>query len=425
VRDLAVRAEQIRVGGNLGGALAPLHDISLDVIDTPANHADFIELTGAGSQAIVATGQLSLNGDGRAATPVEATIFKRSGDLSLSGATVLFGPREKATVIGNLTISGGTISLSDLTALTLGVSATGTLFLQTRDPAPTATGVGPDAAPDAGMDLVANAIAINAAAIALVPVDAGAPSVVKLGTVDASNALVNGAAPGNPFAPVAIFSNVAQPIAAADLVGTVTGAGANTVLDLKAEGPARGSQRPPPSPVFLLIAKPTGGMNAAAASEKPLRSSEVTAFLRCDPEDAACQEKAVGAARARSQEAHELRQSYAKLFGASTEASGKPPAETSKEVLQRAVDAYRQNNRTEPTGTAFRQFCETTPELSAAVRVLDDLRSNLRLARAFGRSGEGLGDYKQQALGRMLPEGMTLEGLEAAVEAGETPSAKP
>jgi hypothetical protein len=159
-------------------------------------------------------------------------------------------------------------------------------------------------------------------------------------------------------------------------------------------------------------------VNAAASSEKPLRSSEVTAFLRCDPEDAECQDKAVGAARARSQEARELRQSYAKLFGAAAPAAEQATAETPKEALQKAADGYRQSTTGEPSGVAFREFCQGAPEHARAVEVLDELRSNLRLARAFGRSGEGLGDYKQQVLGRVLPEGMTLETLEAAVESG-------
>jgi serine/threonine protein kinase len=46
-------------------------------------------------------------------------------------------------------------------------------------------------------------------------------------------------------------------------------------------------------------------------------------------------------------------------------------------------------------GVAFREFCQGAPEHARAMEVLDELRSNLRLARAFGRSGEGLGDYKQ------------------------------
>jgi hypothetical protein len=415
-----VRAEQIRIGGNLGPA-ATLGAITLDVVDTTANHDDFIEFFGAGAQAVSVTGAILINSDGRGApAPVQATVFKSNGDLSISGGSVTFGHRDKVSVIGNLAISGATsVAVPDLTALSVTLNAGTNLDLLTREPSQTSLPGGSGTRLDSGMDIVGNTVDLTVGgAINLVPAAGlSAPAAVKVGTVNASNATLNGGPIGNPLAPVAIFlANANQPIVAADLTGAVAGVPGAPVLDLQAEGAGRGSNRPPPSPVFLLIAKPSGGVNAAAASEKPLRSSEVTAFLRCDPEDAECQEKAVGAARARSKEAHELRQSYAKLFGASAEPAGKSAAQTSREALQKAVDAYRANTTAEPTGVAFRQFCEGSPDHAAAVEVLNGLRNNLRLARAFGRSGEGLGDYKQQVLGSVLPTGLTQEALEAAVE---------
>jgi hypothetical protein len=416
-RDLTVRAEQIRIGGNLGGA-NPLGDITLDVVDTASSTSDYIEFVGAGNQTVTATGALAVNSDGRAAPgPVAATVFKRSGNLTLSGDSVAFGRRDKVTVIGDLAITATgaatQLRVPDLTALNISLTAP-SLVLLGREPGLTSVGV----VTDHGMDLVANSVTINVGVVGGQPditVDPALPqSPVKVGTLNASGATVNGNGPTSPLAPVAIFSNSNQALSATDLTDPAT----STVLDLEAAGPARGSERPPASPVFMLIAKPSGGVNAAAASEKPLRSSEVTAFLRCDPEDEECAEKAVGAARARSKEANELRQSYAKLFGASAEPAGKSAAELSKAALQLAVDAYRRNTNTEPSGSAFRQFCEGSAEHAKAVDVLNELRSNLRLARAFGRSGEGLGDYKQQALGRVLPEGLSMEALEAAVEAG-------
>ena len=430
VRDLTVGAEQIRIGGNLGvdtdlvnpPAAPTLGAITLDVKDDTANHNDFIEFTGAGAQSVSGTGAIAINADGRAATgPIQATVFKRSGDLAINGNSVAFGHRDKVTVVGNLAITGATtVAVPDLTALDITINA-GSLDLLTRESAQTSLPGGGGTRADSGMDIAANRVELNlgSTTIGLVPAPGSSvPTAVKVGTVNASNADVNGAPLSNPLAAVAIFLDDSnQAITAADLIGPVGGVpDPNTVLDLQAEGAGRGSTRPPPSPVFMLIAKPSGGVNAAASSEKPLRSSEVTAFLRCDPEDAECQEKAVGAARARSKEAQELRQSYAKLFGASEQPAGKSAAEVSKETLQKAVDAYRANTSAEPTGVAFRQFCESSPDHAQAAEVLNGLRNNLRLARAFGRSGEGLGDYKQQVLGSVLPNGLTLEALEAAVE---------
>ncbi len=411
--DLSVAGGSILVSANLGAATA-LDSINLDVTGTDPIQ-NVIEFA-SGATTVRASGALSLNADGRAAAPLNATIFKRSGNLALNGATVTFGARDKVTVVGNLAITGtGAVSVPDLNALGLTIDA-GTLTVIPRGGAPTVNGNGDDL----GADFVANSIVINAGSFSGAsqsPVKAGVPNAGGSGEL-----VINGSTtPSGPFVPVAVFSNTSKAVAAADFVATVSGQ-PNVVVDLEAGGPARGSQRPPPNPLAILIAKPSGGVNAAATSEKPLRESEVSAFLECDPEDFQCQEKAVGAARARSAEAQDLRASYAKLFGVSGPAAATQatPAEPvgPKAALKRAVDAYRAQTGQDPTGVAFRQFCESAPQHADALQVLDNLRNLFRGARALGQTGEGLGNFKQQQLNQVTPEGISYEALDAAIEAG-------
>jgi hypothetical protein len=163
-------------------------------------------------------------------------------------------------------------------------------------------------------------------------------------------------------------------------------------------------------------------VNIAAASERPLRESEVSAFLSCDPTDLECQSEAVGEARANSAQAQELRDAFSDLFGptgtADTTALAASNEDPQKAVLDRAVQAYRGQTGQAPTGVAFRQFCQSSGEYAGALRVLDDLRELFTSAREFGMTGEGIGDFKQQTLQAIAPEGIAIDALDAAVEAG-------
>jgi hypothetical protein len=87
-------------------------------------------------------------------------------------------------------------------------------------------------------------------------------------------------------------------------------------------------------------------------------------------------------------------------------------------VLDVAVRAYHTQTGQDPTGVAFRQFCQATQDQTAALRVLDDLRELFTSAREFGMTGEGIGNFKQQTLQQVKPEGITIDALDAAVEAG-------
>ena len=190
--------------------------------------------------------------------------------------------------------------------------------------------------------------------------------------------------------------------------------------DLTPGGLANGSQRAPNNPLPIDLQRPSNSGNREALSQKPLRDSEVAAFLACDTEDLDCQSDAIGSARANSPEAQELRESYDALFGTpgSPEAVKAIDEKPQRAALQKAVDAYRTETGMEPSGVAFRQFCQSSPTYQPATKVLDDLRDLFTSARQFGMAGEGIGNFKQETLQEVVPNGITIEALDAAVEAG-------
>ena len=223
---------------------------------------------------------------------------------------------------------------------------------------------------------------------------------------------------GSPFAALAAFKTPQIGLLPIDLLDPIT----QVAIDYTPGGPAPGSQRPPHNPVAVLLQKPSGGVNIAAASERPLRDSEVTAFLACDPEDFECQSEAVGKARANSAQAQELRAAFDDLFGptgaADTTAMSVAGEDPQKAVLGAAVRGYRAQTGQAPSGVAFRQYCQANTDQAGALRVLDDLRELFTSAREFGMTGEGMGNFKQQTLQAVAPDGIALDALDAAVEAG-------
>jgi hypothetical protein len=134
-------------------------------------------------------------------------------------------------------------------------------------------------------------------------------------------------------------------------------------------------------------------------------------------------------ARANSEEADALRVSYAEIVGTPAlpdvaagpgEVAAPPPRQQNprQASLQLAVDAYRSQTGSVRSGVAFRQFVESAPQHRDALETLDDLLTLFQDAREFGMTGEGIGDFKKETLQEIAPEGISIEALDAAVEAG-------
>jgi hypothetical protein len=388
---------------------------------------------------------VALNKDGRATTPTNATVFKKSGDLAITGGKVLFGRRDKVTVAGDLSIKGAQgVEIPDVNAVDLKIEAGGSgIKVLGREPAPSANSKGSDR----GADIVADSITLTGELS--LDADTTGQKIVDVGT--RAGGADGEASPASLKSPFVLRTAFLQggPVTAAELVS------GDVALDLTPGGAARGSERAPKNPVPFLLERPSGGVTAAAASQRPLRSSEISAFLDCDPDDKICQEEIAGAERANSDEARVLRESVAKLFGGpgslptpapgSVDVAAPPPSlapeppralvATTEEnpkraALQRAVDAYQAQVGSVRSGVGFRQFVESSPEHSDALEALDDVLAVYQAARAFGRSGEGVGDFKDEILAEIAPQGISLEVLDSAVQAGalgpsDAPAATP
>ena len=321
---------------------------------------------------------------------------------------ITFGVGEKLTANSIELDATGTLTVGDLNAQTIALRGT-TVAVQARDAAADSAGE-----IDQGANWIANTISVDAATLS----DGGQP-IVFIGTPNAGSGdlnLTGGAslAQGN-FVARAAFEQIGTQVREGDLFRDD-----GTALDLTPGGASRGSERAPRNPLPIDIQRPSSASNRQAVSERPLRESEIAAFLACDPEDMECQEAAVGDARANSEEAKQLRASFEALFGApSSPAAAKMADENPRRAaLQAAVDAFRAETGQRPAGVSFRQFVESRPDQAAALATLDELRQLFTSARQFGMTGEGIGNFKQQTLQEVQPTGITLDDLDAAVEAG-------
>ncbi len=393
--DFTISASTLTLAANIGQTNA-LDSLTL----VPTDAIEFI-----GASSIRTSGDLAFNPGGRGPA-ANATVYKKNGALTLTstGGSVSFGQGEKLTVAGDLTIDAANqILIGDLNAVDVSLTAPGGIVLVGRPPGSTSNGD-----PDVGADWMANSLAL------------ATPSLSAVGQLFVKVGLPfppGGVLPA-PFVVLAAFDTPSIGITPIDLLDPVT----QVALDLTPGGPAPGSQRPPHNPVAVLLQRPSGGVNVAAASERPLRDSEVSAFLSCDPEDFECQAEAVGEARANSAQAQELRAAFDDLFGPATPSGAAPKVAAEqnpqKAALAGAVEAYRAQTGQAPSGVAFRQFCQSNADQADALRVLEDLRELFTSAREFGMTGEGMGNFKQQTLQEVAPEGIAMDALDAAVEAG-------
>jgi filamentous hemagglutinin family protein len=439
--DLVVGGSIVAQGAKLSGSNA-LNDririegsVAVGAGGFEGKSFDSLEFAAPGDQSVTsAGGAIALNaGVARGATPLNATILKRGGNLLLSGTNVTMGGQEKLTDAGTLTIDAlGTAAIGDLNALSIAVNAN-TIVLSPRPAAP-ANG----RTADLGADLVGNTVTLNANTL----VGFNAHEIGSAKGVVGDDIRFTGLAGDPGVIARAVFKEVGTLLEAGDF------APGGTVLDLTPGGPTRfNGKNVPRITVPIVPITPLEDWNELAVSERPLREDEVAAFLDCDPDDKECQAKAVGQSRAQSPQAQQLRTSFENVFGgtmvtetaptpgATPSVSAPPPGYTpypapsaapapavapspKRVALQSAADDYRKQFGAEPGGLAFRQFVESTPQHRPALETLDELAGMFTQAREMGMTGTGIGSFKKTTLGRIVPAGMSVDALESAVEAG-------
>jgi hypothetical protein len=159
---------------------------------------------------------------------------------------------------------------------------------------------------------------------------------------------------------------------------------------------------------------PSAVSNRAAVSQIPLRPDELLAWFDCVEAEKGfeCEEEIVGAERATSANAEKIRALAADLFGETQE-------QRDRRLLQEAVDAYRaRTGARRVDGAEFRRFVETSPQHKEALGVLDRYAEMLVGIREFGVTDEAYDVLKSTKLRQVAPEGLTVDELGDAVEAG-------
>jgi hypothetical protein len=360
---------------------------------------------------VSAQGDLSFFRTG-AGTPSDsslAAIF--DGDLTLRSVTgsINVGSFNKIAALGNLTIDAplGAILVSDLNAARSGASegrltlnAQSGVTVQTRAPADASGTL------DGGVDWVANFLTLNAPSLTVS--DPSLP--FRVGLPDAGAGRISGSGAGLiPFGSlVAAFRDEpAREVARVDLaeLDPVTSEVIG-LFDAIAEGLGRIDPRlTPKNPLPLFLTRPSGGVNAAAAMERPVADTDWgSAFSECRVTDVACLEDTVGESRATAPETVRALTARDKVL------AGSP-----REALAEAVEAYRKETGREPTGADFWQFCQSRPQARAVLLDLAEVVAALREVGA--RFGDPIESGIEQNLDDVKPEGIERSALLAAVEA--------
>ncbi len=245
-----------------GGTVEFGADVTSPSAGLTVNTPDRILFSAAGDQSVATAGVLALNPNGRTAIPLEATIAKPTGNLSLSSTSgsLIIGDREKLSVAGSLALAGNTVRFTDLSALAISVtSPDAQIFARTPGTVATAGGA---TLVDGGTDLLANTVAFSTP-----------PSVVGGGAAPRI-ATLSGSAPN--AGPIQV-GMLPAPITAADI------ASGSRVFDLAIPtlDPGHETQElstdPLEPPLEVYASQDRAGPGA------PVSREEVAAFLACAP----------------------------------------------------------------------------------------------------------------------------------------------
>ena len=226
------------------------------------NAADEVLFSAAGDQSVVATAG-NLIFAGRASVPIDASIAKPTGNLTLTSreGSLILGDREKLSAGGSLALAGrNTVRFTDLSALDIAVTSPD-IQIFSRESGPV---VLPDRAvfTDGGTDVLANTVSFSSA-----PVAVGSGPAPRIATLSgaAQNA---GAIPVTRLPAPVSLSSIANGSRAFDLA-------------IPSVDPGHETQEIATRALVPPLAPQASGDQAVPG--EPVSSEEVVAFLACAP----------------------------------------------------------------------------------------------------------------------------------------------
>jgi hypothetical protein len=407
-----------------------------------------IRFTGDGAQSVSSRGDIVLDTNRAGLAPTDprnatAGILKTSPQVSSQSRDLSFDTFVDAALTGDFSVQeNDRISVPDgeirirATHVTVGdVSAMLAIQIGTAsEPVESLTVHGrpagywelPDGTQgttpglDNGPDLVANHVDVFGTAATVVEKNPNSPVPgVIVGTPTGSE--VGGIIPGRlgEFTLRAIFPSAEgfRPAATSDFVSEGSGqVPEGAVLDLVARGPGFGPVNVIPYVPTWEEKNPSAQSNKSAMSQRPLREDEVLSWLDCIEQKVgfACEAEILGAERAESDEAQQVRALAANLFGETQE-------DVDRRVLGEAAAAYRQQTGTDRIdGVSFRRFLEATPDLVEALQILKRYGEMLVGLRGLNVTDQAYEAVKLNKLGEIAPRGLDPGTLGDAVEAGIT-----
>jgi hypothetical protein len=382
-----------------------------------------------GDQIVDVTGNLDFDTNRDGAPPLDATIYKSTPGAALilrAGENVTVATHDKISVPDDVFMEGEIVTIGDLNALNVEITADQLVFLgrafaavELQDGSTTF---------DRGVGVIANTITFVTSSID-VPQTPNAGVVIGTPTGGQAGEMSGNIRPEDGFILRAIFDGTNRQLVAEDFFSLVNGSDGNpvaspppdpftdgNVLDLVARGPGFGNLDIVPYVPPEEEKNPSAISNKNALSERPLREDEVENWLACLETDAgfACEAEIVGTERAASVDAQKVKGYVQNMFGETRE-------EQTRRVLESAVEAYKtQTSAAVVAGAEFRRFVESSPEFSEALTLLNDLGDMFLGIQALGTTDEAYKVVRTNRLSKVAPTGISLEELDAAVQAGIT-----
>jgi hypothetical protein len=339
--------------GNVGG-VTPLAALSIQAAQGTVAFLD------SGPTTVRTEGNLELNPIERSSPSDVATIYKRDGNLDLqsNSGNVTLGKGERLTVaFGDLDIQGGTLTVGDLTADKIDLTA-GRVVVQLREAGPVRV-PGGARINDKGTDLVANQITFN-----------GSPTIELRGQGTLTFGTPTNTEIVPPLGDLGFISGPGQEIALRTLKESGDKLVASDLIDRWdiLDGIPRGLGAPfDPSPIpVVVIPEPPEPPDLGPA---PPKADEVLAWLQCAQltEDEEVPEECLPEVAATPGEAAETPEFDRPEFEAQS-------VEEMRSVFGQAFGGYRlQTGAARIEGGPFRQYLEGQPEHEQAASYLDQI----------------------------------------------------
>jgi hypothetical protein len=356
--------------GNVGG-VTPLAALSIQAAQGTVAFLD------SGPTTVRTEGNLELNPIERSSPSDVATIYKRDGNLDLqsNSGNVTLGKGERLTVaFGDLDIQGGTLTVGDLTADKIDLTA-GRVVVQLREAGPVRV-PGGARINDKGTDLVANQITFN-----------GSPTIELRGQGTLTFGTPTNTEIVPPLGDLGFISGPGQEIALRTLKESGDKLVASDLIDRWdiLDGIPRGLGAPfDPSPIpVVVIPEPPEPPDLGPA---PPKADEVLAWLQCAQltEDEEVPEECLPEVAATPGEAAETPEFDRPEFEAEDAVNAlelyrgllrnPQSVEEMRSVFGQAFGGYRlQTGAARIEGGPFRQYLEGQPEHEQAASYLDQI----------------------------------------------------